>query len=71
MKNKIILGVIILIGVGIIFYWYEYRPAKIRENCSITKNITSYIPVNMRVDKEGYRKATDDEYEFCLRNNGI
>ena len=34
MKEKIILGVIILLILGGAFYWFEWRPTQIRKECS-------------------------------------
>jgi hypothetical protein len=57
----IILGSLILAGW---FYWFEYRPAKIRQDCSWTKHIISAQPVQPAVTKEDVAQA-HREYEDC------
>lgn len=33
-KNYAIIAIIALCVVGVAFYWYEYRPSKIKQQCS-------------------------------------
>lgn len=45
------------------FYWFEWRPAHIRRECSKTKNLF-----------DSYLKETaqfDNNYKNCLRENGL
>ena len=64
MKKKIILGAIILLILGGIFYWFQWRPAQIRKECSRW--------INFRV-LGGTRTAEEKEldYKECLREHGL
>ncbi len=63
-KEKIIItSVIVLLFIGL-FYWYEYRPSKIRKEC-ITKAETH--TGNMLPSKT----VVDANYSNCLKSNGL
>jgi len=62
---------IILLVLGLAFYWFEFRPMTIKRSCSVVEVTGSYVPVARRVDKIGYMKATEEEYEFCLQRYGL
>ena len=51
---------LIIIGTGL-FYWYEYRPAKVRETCS------SFAEKESEKDVFLYEIV----YRHCLRKHGI
>jgi len=68
---KIGLLIIVILSIGISFYWFSLRPAMIRGGCAVTKISGNYTPVAQRTDIPGYRLATDDEYKACLRTHGL
>ena len=133
MKNKKLLILALLILMGSLFYWFQYRPAQIKHDCSWVKEVEAAIPsypamtenqlkqkgivtncsvsddsqtktldtfstaeevINQRrqelcleqnqkivelyrkprnavPEKEHWRKATNEEYKFCLRDKGL
>jgi hypothetical protein len=58
---KILLGLLLFVIVGGIFYWYEFRPAHYRKVCMSKMANTKY--------------STPDEvrvlYEVCIHAKGI
>jgi hypothetical protein len=61
------ISLIILAASGLVgcFYWFEYRPAQIKHECSW---------VHIEQDRYGHdywREADEDEYKFCLHDNGL
>lgn len=75
------LGAVLLIaGVGLAFYWYEYRPTQIRAVCEkqaavqaaeflkhiMGKQVSSRLPEGMysQANKEAF-------YLSCVRENGL
>lgn len=50
--------IIILIILGFVFYWYEYKPNKIRKNCF---NNSQYMSASYQ----------DTFYKNCVMGNGI
>lgn len=57
---KVIVIVLILGLIAGVFYWFEYRPTKIRKDCSWIEFKTGE-----------WREAYDNEYQKCLRRNGL
>jgi hypothetical protein len=81
-KNKLIL--IVLLVAGFLFYWYEYRPSKIRSDCvtiaeknaqglAKEKATLSGLPDEKKeADMGMYLKEDYDAYyQRCLREHGI
>lgn len=79
--SVVVLGAAILIfGVGAAFYWYEYRPSRIRADCEahateqaaellrkiIGKQASSRLPEGMYIqaNKEAF-------YLSCVRESGL
>lgn len=56
-KNQKILLLILVILLGFVFYWYEYRPSEIRKDCSVSEN--------------GYRVTKTELYQQCLSSRGL
>lgn len=54
--------IIILIILGFIFYWYSYRPAKIRKLCASDTSHRSLAEI---------RIVSESMYVRCLRENGL
>jgi hypothetical protein len=61
MKLSAILAAFIFLIGGGLFYWYEYRPAMVRENCS------SFAEKESGKDVFVYEII----YRHCLRKHGI
>jgi hypothetical protein len=67
--------ILIVIGGGL-FYWYEYRPAKIRRECSETVNeaikeaYKKDIKENIRVGG-GIERVHEFIFKQCLREHGL
>ena len=58
-KNKIIILIVLVLAV--LFYWYGYRPSKIRHDCS------------WRYSEPGNRwyPANEKQYDFCIHEKGL
>lgn len=66
-KNPLLfLLIIILIGW---FYWFQYRPAQIRENCA-TQTIERIKEKDMNTLSLA-KKAYDTLYSSCLNSHGL
>lgn len=121
-KFRALLVLIALILIAGWFYWFEFRPAKIRQECSWVKHTTEAIPAkpamteeelkanglikndcktsgyvgifslpsqencsfknNQIIEeyktaraavpaKDWYSKASDKDFDFCIRENGL
>lgn len=65
-QNKLfVLTVLLLILVGGVFYWFAYRPARIRHDCSWVKQISPAMPAEAAITKED-ADASQREYNECL-----
>lgn len=62
----LIIGILIL-GAGL-FYWYEYRPTKIKEKCSAGAHWDSRT-ISMTDDE--YQKFINNYYDDCLMRFGL
>ena len=67
-KVYIVIIISILFIIGFAFYWYEYRPAKIREYCNAKSQNTLTDSLN---EFMSVRASYDDNYKKCLRDSGI
>lgn len=73
-KIKIILPIfiLILIIVGLAFYWYELRPNEIRKECFKTKQETIEVYSFLRsVSDEKVEEYSEISYQNCLRQHGL
>lgn len=64
-KYIILMGLVVL---GFAFYWYEYRPTKIKERCSAEARFDT------RVDSligDEYQKFIINYYNDCLMRFGL
>lgn len=68
-KQYIIVATIFLIAIiSIAFYWYEYRPTKIRKFCNTKSQETNTGTLNEFLSIQA---AYDENYKKCLRDNGL
>jgi len=74
MKNllKIILAVFVLVIIGGVFYWYEWRPGQIRKECQ--RNIENIghrdaLEEQVKIKLGGGEEI--DLYQNCLREHGL
>ncbi len=58
-SNKFLVAFIVL--VGLLFYWYSFRPAHIREKCSEKANESFYTSGSVY----------DLTYKQCLNRSGL
>lgn len=53
--------ILILVILGITFYWYEWRPSEIKKEC-----------IDVAKDKTmGFGKLYESYYKNCLREKGL
>lgn len=64
-KISIIFIIISVVAGG--FYWFEYRPSKIKKNCVWMQRND---PWNQDQNGKWYR-ASSHEYDQCLREHGL
>lgn len=57
--------IIILIILGVVFYWYEWRPTQIKKECSMEAYDSSITSPRRPWE------SPDDYYKKCLRENGL
>ncbi|MDO8452249.1 MAG: hypothetical protein Q7S79_00700 [bacterium] len=64
--------IIAILIVGLIFYWYEWRPAQVRKECAarVHEKTTGFDAV-LFLAKQGSQKDIDNLYKNCLREKGI
>lgn len=58
-RYRIIL--VVILGIGSLFYWYEWRPSQIKKQCNESADRES----------EGWEKDYDYIYKKCLHNKGL
>lgn len=69
-KMKIIYGLVILAILGFVFYWFQWRPNKIRKECQRYSSMPSLKGVgipNAPIDT----RTAEERYKDCLRQNGL
>ena len=64
-----IIAITLVLIAGLIYYWKEYRPHEIEHNCS-------YIEKYSKEDSSEsarfwHEKAGEQQYEHCVRENGL
>ena len=59
-KNKVIATIIIVIALGFLFYWYEFRPYQVKRDCMKEATRESWTWTSV-----------DFDYKNCLRGKGI
>lgn len=57
MKSKYIYITIFILLLGVLFYWYEWRPSQIKKECHISAKERAW--------------AYDSVYKSCLNSKGI
>lgn len=68
-KSYITIAIVALCVVGVAFYWYEYRPSKVRQQCS----------AEARFDQRAISESNDVKrqefinmyYDDCLMRFGL
>lgn len=63
--NKVLLAIFLVCVGYCLFYWYEFRPAKIKHDCSWTKVTEAAIQA---INKEEV-EASRVEYDKCIEDN--
>jgi len=72
MIRFVTIAAVLLISTTLAFYWYEFRPMQIREDCSkIAKDIRFAKGREMKADKNIKTALILDDYTFCLHSKGI
>ncbi len=71
-KIYIIIALIFFLMIGFAFYWYEYRPTKIKERCSAD----AHFDAANRLDLSAFREKSRQEfinnyYNDCLMRFGL
>lgn len=71
MGRKQYFGIIFLLIliVSAIFYWYEYRPSKIRTTCFNESNTT--LSNDTSSSLAAGLLGRELKYEYCLKKNGL
>lgn len=63
------IGIIMLVLIcGSLFYWYEFRPAKIKHDCSWYKVVDSSKPAQPAITKEE-AQVSQEKYDACKKNS--
>ena len=62
---KIILLLLFIVGLGVLFYWYEWRPSDIRKSC----DVIAWEHANKRYSNRS--EAYKFKYEQCLHSKGL
>ena len=62
-ENKAL--VVVVLTLSFAFYWYEWRPSKIKEGC------TQYAVRVASLNLEEHREVFNFEYGLCLKKRGI
>ena len=68
-KTQTTIAIVIIFMIGFAFYWYEYRPTKIKERCS----------ADARFDQRAISESNDTKrqefinlyYDDCLMRFGL
>jgi hypothetical protein len=83
MNNRSVVAfgaVILIVGVGLAFYWYEYRPSQIRAACETQATEQAVEFLRQIMDKQAsnrlpegmYNQANKEAfYMSCVRQNGL
>jgi len=69
MKKNLIIILVVLAGVGTIFYWFSLRPSNIRKECLAEAEFNSAV-IN-EINDSTRQNLIDDYYKNCLRRQGI
>ena len=65
-KYTVLLLVVVILGV--IFYWYSYRPSKIKQDCSWVKVTEKAIPAQPAIINEEAKESVV-KYDECVKRN--
>ena len=55
--------------LGLVFYWYGYRPSKIKQDCSWVKVVEKAIPEKFAITSEDVEDSLI-KYDECIERNG-
>jgi hypothetical protein len=71
-KSPSSLGIVVLAVVLIVlFYWFQWRPAEIRKECSKYTSANIKVGNGGNVDIDEFIKGNDFIYKECLRMRGL
>jgi len=68
-KSIIILIILVIVIIGSAFYWYEYRPEKIKGQCSAEARLDTRAVVEF--DETKRQEFINNYYEDCLMRFGL
>ena len=54
---------------GLIYYWKEYRPHQIEHDCSYVEKYSNED--SSESARFWHEKASGEQYEHCVRENGL
>lgn len=57
MNKNTLIGIFLVLIIGGIFYWFQWRPSQIRKECSRPDSLSAILGI--------------DRYETCLRQHGL
>ena len=63
--SKLFIGILTLIILSSLFYWFEWRPSQIRKECYENTKIKFNDSGRVQI------QTVDTYYEYCLRKNGL
>jgi len=69
MKNKILIGLGIIVLLSFIFYWYELRPTNIKKGCA-KWSLDKAIKLN-NFDGKYQPDDYNSYYSRCLKEKGL
>ena len=69
---KVVVIFVVLLVLGGVFYWYEWRPTQIRKECQWKTENTEYRDVlEKRIQLKLGGTEENDLYQICLREHGL
>lgn len=76
MKNQVgkyvfIIVLVLFVMFGIIFYWFAYRPSKIREYCVKKADEVTATDLKIGAPIQNADYYNQQAYSYCLRSNGM
>lgn len=70
-ENWFKLGILAVLGISVVsaFYWFEYRPIKIKERCSAEAHFGLRLLVETNDNKR--QELINNSYNDCLMRFGL
>lgn len=70
-KKHLIHSILLLIIIAFAFYWFEFRPQKIRKACT-KETINVYVEVSDKSsNSDNIYEAAELYYKICIRAKGL